>query len=228
MRSSTSNRAPVALAAWCILAQLAPSLAYAQRYTFQMYGQSEGLTNLAPLAVLQDHAGFLWVGTQNGLFRYDGSRFEPFNIADGLPASRVDSLYETPDGTVVAATPRGLARHSGNRFAAFSGDLTTARREGIASDSDGRLLIATDAGLAAIGGSQVSVWTAGADRKISSVFRDTDGTVWAGCGDRLCVVRGDGLETVADELPRQSWRCIRRDRAGNLWLLSDGRASRSA
>ncbi len=227
MRSSISYRAPAALAVWCIVAQLAPSLAHAQRYTFQMYGQSEGLTNLAPLAVLQDHSGFLWVGTQNGLFRYDGSRFESFNIAEGLPASRVDSLYETPDGMIIAATPRGLARYAVNRFARFSGDLTTARREGIASDSAGRLLIATDSGLAAIRGSQVRLWTVGADRKISSVFRDTDGTVWVGCGDRLCVVHGEGLETVADELPRQEWTCIRRDRTGSLWLLSKDRAQRS-
>jgi signal transduction histidine kinase/ligand-binding sensor domain-containing protein/CheY-like chemotaxis protein len=224
MRSRTIYRALAALALWALAAPCAISPANAQRYPFQMYGQAEGLTNLAPLAVLQDRAGFLWVGTQNGLFRYDGSRFEAFNIAEGLPGSRVDSLYETPDGTILAATPRGLARYTGNGFAALSGDLTTERREGIAADSAGRLLIATDSGLAVLRGSQVSVWSAGANppagAKISSVYRDNDGAVWAGCGDRLCVVRGERLETTADELPRQAWNSIRRDRTGNLWLLS--------
>jgi ligand-binding sensor domain-containing protein len=48
----------------------------AQRYNFKFYGQEERLQNLAVQAVLQDREGFLWVGTQNGLFRYDGSRFK--------------------------------------------------------------------------------------------------------------------------------------------------------
>ena len=46
----------------------------AQRYNFKFYGEEEGLQNLAVQVVLQDRAGFLWAGTQNGLFRYDGSR----------------------------------------------------------------------------------------------------------------------------------------------------------
>ena len=47
----------------------------AQRYSFRHYGQSEGLKNLAIECLLQDETGFLWVGTQNGLFRLDGRRF---------------------------------------------------------------------------------------------------------------------------------------------------------
>ena len=74
----------IALGACC----LAAPAAWAQRYNFKFYGEEEGLQNLVVQVVLQDRAGFLWVGTQNGLFRYDGSRFESFNIADGLPASR--------------------------------------------------------------------------------------------------------------------------------------------
>ena len=57
----------------------------AQRYQFQLYGQTDGLTNLTPVCMLQDHTGFLWVGTQNGLFRYDGTHFEAFTPAQGLP-----------------------------------------------------------------------------------------------------------------------------------------------
>ena len=206
-----------------VLLAAAP-LVCAQRYALQLYGQPEGLTNLTPLSVLQDRAGFLWVGTQNGLFRYDGSRFEPFNIAQGLPASRVDSLYEEADGAIVAATPGGLARYSHNKFTAVAGTLTTARRQGIAADL-GKLYVATDAGLAVLSGSKSAVLTERDHPKINSVFRDTDGTVWAGCGDRLCTARGTstsaspGLAVTADELPRETWSSIRKDRTGNLWLL---------
>src|ERR1700758_538880 len=93
---------------------LAPALCLAQRYSFELYGQTEGLTNLVPTALTQDRAGFLWIGTQNGLFRYDGAHFEAFGVAEGLPSSRIESLYED-NGTVLAATENGLAifTHSG-------------------------------------------------------------------------------------------------------------------
>ena len=88
----------------------------AQRYSFKFYGQEEGLQNLAVQAVLQDREGFLWVGTQNGLFRYDGSRFKAFTKDDGLPGARIESLHEAADGTLWVGTGTGLARRTGDRF----------------------------------------------------------------------------------------------------------------
>ena len=99
-----------------ILLLLIPS-ALAQRYTFKHYGQDEGLSNLATECLFQDRAGYLWVGTQNGLFRYNGSVFTPFGSADGLPSSSVGSLAETPDGVLWVGTQGGLARRQGVRFA---------------------------------------------------------------------------------------------------------------
>ena len=72
----------------------------AQRYNFKFYGEDEGLENLAVQVVLQDRAGFLWAGTQNGLYRYDGNHFTAFGKAQGLPAARIESLHETIDGTL--------------------------------------------------------------------------------------------------------------------------------
>src|ERR1700733_4352884 len=99
-----------------LAAFLSVSVAYGQRYNFKFYGEEEGLQNLVVQVVLQDRAGFLWVGTQNGLFRYDGSRFTAFGRADGLPAGRIDSLHEAVDGTLWVGTRIGLARRQGERF----------------------------------------------------------------------------------------------------------------
>src|SRR5271170_1904310 len=85
-----------------------------QRYNFKFYGEEEGLQSLAVQVVLQDRAGFLWVGTQNGLFRYDGSRFNSFGKAEGLPAGRIDSLHEAVDGTLWVGTQLGLAKRAGS------------------------------------------------------------------------------------------------------------------
>jgi signal transduction histidine kinase/ligand-binding sensor domain-containing protein/ActR/RegA family two-component response regulator len=191
----------------------------AQRYSFQLYGQAEGLTNLAPIAMLQDRTGFLWVGTQNGLFRFDGTRFEPFDTARGLPSSRVDSLYEDPNGVIWAATPGGIARFDGHRFTpvSFAGTIRTAtRRQGLAMDSAGRLYAAAADGLARQDGAMLA-----ADGAIGSVYRDSDGVIWAGCGDRLCTVQNDRLIPVAPELPRAAWKSMHADNQGNLWILGD-------
>src|SRR5258706_4692264 len=89
---------------------------WAQRYNFKFYGEDEGLKNLGVQAVLQDRAGFLWAGTQNGLYRYDGNHFTEFTTRDGLPGARIKSLYESADGTMWVGTDRGLARGARGRF----------------------------------------------------------------------------------------------------------------
>jgi signal transduction histidine kinase/streptogramin lyase/ActR/RegA family two-component response regulator len=199
----------------------AAAVCLAQRYTFQLYGQAEGLGNLVPISMVQDRTGFLWVGTQNGLFRYDGSRFEAFSIGQGLPGARVSSLYVDPTGTVFAATPDGIARFDGHRFQPlpFNGSiLTTSRRQGMVTDSNGVFYAATPDGLARQDG---QLLTAGANRAIHSVYRDPDGAIWAGCGDRLCKLEDNQLTPVAPELPHLAWRSIRADSQHNLWLLAD-------
>src|SRR6185312_16675439 len=70
---------PVRAAALLLLAALAHAAlmpAVAQQYTFRGYGQSDGLGNLSVSCLVQDHAGYLWVCTENGLYRHDGREFE--------------------------------------------------------------------------------------------------------------------------------------------------------
>ena len=104
------------------------SPAAAQRQSFKYYGQEQGLSNLATECLLQDRAGYLWVGTQNGLFRYDGAVFVAFGQADGLPSSSIDTLVEGPDGALWVATSKGsrVARETGSN-PSFSESVSRAR-----------------------------------------------------------------------------------------------------
>ena len=54
---------------------------------FRTYGTEAGLGNLAAMRLAQDAAGFLWVATQDGVYRYDGNRFTRFGLDEGLPSS---------------------------------------------------------------------------------------------------------------------------------------------
>src|SRR5437016_6893173 len=62
----------------------APQNLSAQQFTFRQYLQQDGLANLALTCLLQDRAGFIWMCTENGLFRHDGTDFERFGENEGI------------------------------------------------------------------------------------------------------------------------------------------------
>lgn len=66
---------------------------YAQEYNYQHYDLTSGLTGINVYAIVQDHDGFLWVGTETGLSRFDGKRFKNYTTKDGLPDNEVLKLY---------------------------------------------------------------------------------------------------------------------------------------
>ena len=241
-------RLPVRLRMFTILLAFTTSgELWAQRYNFKFYGEEEGLQNLVVQVVLQDRAGFLWAGTQNGLFRYDGSRFTSFGKADGLPAGRIDSLHEGVDGTLWVGTHLGLAMRSGSdlrqgeRFEPVP--MGVARgvtgREALASDSSGHLYVATERGLA-IGTKAPKGWSfhlVGSvpghppEEGVSAVYVDSTGTVWYGCGaSALCRLKNGQVSEVgeAEGLPPDRWEAILEDLEGNIWVRSERRlAARS-
>src|ERR1035437_111421 len=117
-----------------------------QRDSFKEYGQDAGLTNLDVYCLMQDRTGFLWVGTENGLFRYDGRQFRAYTKAQGLPSVQIEALHQTVDGEIWAGTSQGLARLKGDTFETVrSGPGNGAHV--IASDTRGNLYVGTNLGL---------------------------------------------------------------------------------
>ena len=70
--------------------------AAAQRAFLRQFGPSEGLRTPFVYALLQDQQGYLWLGTGDGLVRYDGARFVAFTKREGLAEDFVVSLQEDP------------------------------------------------------------------------------------------------------------------------------------
>ena len=198
----------------------------AQRYSFIQYDEDQGLTNLAVQCFLQDHVGFVWVGTQNGLFRYDGYRFQAFDMADGLPSSRIESIHESADGTLWVGTGIGLVRRAGQSFqpVPLPGTRRVYGRAGIASDSKGRIFVATDKGLAVRASASSQFELAPNSGPIAtSVFVGTGDQVWFGCGQRLCMLTGERVSVfgTADGVPAERWDAILMDPTGKLWARSE-------
>jgi signal transduction histidine kinase/ligand-binding sensor domain-containing protein len=82
----------------------------------------------SPNAIAQTTDGYLWIGTESGLIRFDGIRFVPWSPANGnrLPSSRVKSLRAARDGSLWIGTMVGLAHwKNGNliNYPATSGSV---------------------------------------------------------------------------------------------------------
>jgi len=85
---------------------------------FRSFGAGEGLTNISVRAMAQDPEGFLWVGTEDGLFRLEGDRFRRYGEEDGLPSGRIsdNGLSSGLKRGLWVSTNRGIVFWDGQRF----------------------------------------------------------------------------------------------------------------
>ena len=84
---------------------------YPQRVTFEHLTVEDGLAHNSGLYLVQDREGFLWIGTQNGLSRYDGYNFKNYIHQPGdttsLSGSYINSLYLDHSGALWVGTNQG-------------------------------------------------------------------------------------------------------------------------
>jgi len=80
-------------------------------YTVDHWGTEEGLPNNEVIAITQTRDGYLWLGTLNGLVRFDGIHSEVFdeNNTPGLNSSRILSLFEDSQGNLWIGSDRAGA-----------------------------------------------------------------------------------------------------------------------
>ena len=79
------------------------------QYALRAWTKRDGLPGAWVSAILASRTGYLWVGTPDGLVRFDGVHFVVFNrgSAPGLPADGIRALHEGRDGRLWVATARG-------------------------------------------------------------------------------------------------------------------------
>jgi ligand-binding sensor domain-containing protein len=137
------------LLAWCVALLGFGVPLSGQHYNFKLYGQEEGLGDLSVECLVQDRTGFIWIGTRNGLFRFDGRQFREYGPPDGLPSSKIFDLKLAVDGSLWVLGSRGPARWIQDRFEAtgFPEQLTAEERPQFAFTSQGQLAISSRKGL---------------------------------------------------------------------------------
>ena len=86
---------PLIIILLCSLCQLATNAqSYFRQCDIQLLTKKDGLNNNTLTGIYQDKAGFLWLGTDVGLSRYDGIHFHNYNLIDKEPRA-ITSIYET-------------------------------------------------------------------------------------------------------------------------------------
>ena len=217
----------------CIFLFVAPGFSLGQRYTFKEY--VDGLGNLNINAIVQDRAGFLWIGTENGLFRYDASSFTEYGRSDGLPGTFVRALHLDQAGRLWVGTTEGLAfslRDGRFREVKYkNAPLNIAYGSAISSTPGGQIFAVTQFGILTFtsgdGGRSWSAQTwlsggqAGHCRSNGqlSVLAMPSGAVLYGCGDGLAL-EADGRTTnfgTKDGLLKDTWRSLLLTKHGELW-----------
>ena len=213
------------------LALISTTTLHAQRYSFKYYSSEEGLLSAGVHRIVQDHSGFLWIVTTNGLYRFDGAEFRRFDTHDGLQSARIRSVHETASGELWVGTGSGVAVYQNGRFRTVDLPLSNeiVGNSSIASDGNNIVYVGTRQGLL-IGrksppDSRAWHWSPmpGSPRApIYAVHKAADGVVWFGAGRHLYCFRNGQATLVGDEasVPADQWEAILTDRAGTLWIRS--------
>lgn len=125
------------------------SLGVAQTaYRFRNYTINDGLSQSSVTSILQDNTHALWIGTQDGLNRFDGKNFEIFTAdnTEGLESQYIKCSVKTADGKLWFGTTNGLTMYDPltETFETFTLSQNTALQiESMCIDAQDNLLLGT-------------------------------------------------------------------------------------
>jgi len=113
-----------------------------EQFTFQVFRQTDGLQNLNLSSIAIDRQGFVWAGTENGVYRFLGSEFQRYGVAEGLTSLFVQDMLVDSSGVLWVATDQDLYYWDGMRFlTAWTEPIRTRGRGQIAIQDNTHLLI---------------------------------------------------------------------------------------
>jgi PAS domain S-box-containing protein len=198
------------------------------QYVLSVWGTERGMPQNSVLTLLQTRDGYIWAGTEEGLVRFDGARFQVFDKTNSaLRRNYVHTLCETRDGSLWIGTfGGGLTRLKDGQFTTYTNAAGLAMNQvrTLAEGRDGSLWI----GLEGAGISQFKdgQFTLPLSREllppgiIRALLEDRQGNLWLGTTNGLVKWNQQGrkLYTTAEGLPSDSVRALYEDSRGQLWI----------
>jgi signal transduction histidine kinase/ligand-binding sensor domain-containing protein len=208
-------------------------------YGRQTWVMENGLPQNTVQVVQQTRDGFLWLGTEAGLVRFDGVGFEVFDktSSPALPGNDIHALLESRDGALWIGTSEGLARWK-------NGTVVFTTKEGLPDNDvlqlseleDGKVRIWTSGGPADFTGERIDVpknadayprtaLPLPGEHRDRILFSESlgDGTTVTVARGSLTLVRGKNVThgttlATGKDLPGSRIQTVVADRQGALWI----------
>ena len=203
-------------------------------YLFDVWNSENGLPDSSVTAIAQTPDGYLWVGTYNGVARFDGVHFETFDPANtpALTHARVRRLSVDNRGVLWISTYDGsLTRYQDGVFTLERRNTRSSEADvAFVSSSAGELFFLTSRGellRKPANSAPDEGWEmfSAPARGIGAICcQDGAGTVWYRDGDRhLWRLKGNAFESLPDAagLAGQNINCLATDSKGRLWVGTD-------
>ncbi|MFZ0663839.1 MAG: two-component regulator propeller domain-containing protein [Acidobacteriaceae bacterium] len=175
-------------------------------------------------SIYQTSDGTIWVGTVDGLNRLVGGHFRPVPGISGT----VRTLAQTADGTLwIGTIGHGLFTYSDKGALMQMGGHGLLPSKTILSifvDSEQQVWIGTQDGLVRLSKTPVSVTPlpGSSDPDYETISYDPDGTIWVVASSVYAIRDGVAHPHRFTQIPNVPIRNVFRDRAGTLWIGTDG------
>jgi len=197
-------------------------------FTFRVWQREQGLPQNLVRALAQTRDGYLWIGSDDGVCRFDGARFVSFGLPEGFQAGPVQTLLAAGDGALwIGSVSRGLGCWRNGQFSLIdtTNGLPSDSVNALAEDHAGRIWVGTESGLA--------IWDRGRvdapgnlpdldGRPITAICCADRQTVWIGVrGAGVFELRGGALTPLADpawDAVLRDPHCVLVDHEGRLWI----------
>ena len=209
--------------------------------SFFYYSKMQGLLHDQIRALAQDSIGNIWVGTDNGLTRYDGKYFYHFTQNQGLANNLINALFiDSKNNIWISTYEGGVTRYDGKSFTQISTksglphDLVNC----IFEDKYNRIWFGTRKGLVLYQEGKLTVYTKETGlsaNDVRSIIEDGSGRMWiATYGGGISIFDGDTFSvfTTKEGLIQDHISLLFRDSKNNIWISTafmgiikyDGRA----
>jgi len=185
---------------------LTPHKAITQ-YTRTTWTQAQGLPQDTIRAIAQTKDGYLWLGTNDGLIRFDGYDFVTFAREDGaIPTNTVAELCAGKDGSLWIGTSGGLTRYYQNKFQTFTpkDGIPAGSINSLVEDQRGTVWIAVGGMLTRFENGQFFTYSPAAIAPlevVQIVHEDSQGQLWVSGLGGLITRSGAGFAKVLGPEP---------------------------
>src|SRR5664279_1877689 len=118
-----------------------------QDYFFRQYGPTDGLGNSFIYSLNQGNDGYLWIGTAEGLYRFNGFEFQHFTERDSLTENFITTIYKDLSGGLwLGHMNSGITYVKDGRFSKIKNDLVSSSITSITETDKGEIWFSTQNG----------------------------------------------------------------------------------